>query len=206
MSGVGAGAPDVAAVILAGGRSTRMGRDKAFIDVGGQTLLDRTVAVALEVAAEAIVALSPSQPDLQAAPRVFVVRDAVTHAGPLAALGPVLAQVRAPKVLLLATDHPALEAAVLRRFVALLTPDVEAAARPGEPFLAAYRTEALARAATTLTAAGEARLRALLASLRPREVSREDLLADPEVSRLDPALASLLDADTPAALERAGSS
>ena len=29
--------------IMAGGKSTRMGRDKAFVTLGGKTLLDRAV-------------------------------------------------------------------------------------------------------------------------------------------------------------------
>lgn len=36
------------AVILAGGKSRRLGRDKAALDMGGQTLLARTVALALK--------------------------------------------------------------------------------------------------------------------------------------------------------------
>src|ERR1700756_5716831 len=43
MSGV---APDVSAFILAGGKSTRMGADKAFVALDGRTLLARALELA----------------------------------------------------------------------------------------------------------------------------------------------------------------
>ncbi len=42
-----AAAADIAGVLLAAGMSTRMGRNKLFLDLGGRTLLDRAVSVAL---------------------------------------------------------------------------------------------------------------------------------------------------------------
>jgi len=39
------------AVILAGGKSSRMGRDKAFLKIGGQTLLARQIQLARELGA-----------------------------------------------------------------------------------------------------------------------------------------------------------
>lgn len=38
-----------AAFILAGGKSSRMGADKAFLEFGGRTLLDRALAVTVAV-------------------------------------------------------------------------------------------------------------------------------------------------------------
>jgi molybdenum cofactor guanylyltransferase len=42
-------ASDLAAFILAGGKSTRMGTDKAFVQFGGQTLLERALDLARSV-------------------------------------------------------------------------------------------------------------------------------------------------------------
>ena len=42
-----AAAADIAGVLLAAGMSTRMGRNKLFLDLGGRTVLDRAVSVAL---------------------------------------------------------------------------------------------------------------------------------------------------------------
>jgi molybdenum cofactor cytidylyltransferase len=40
-------AADIAGVLLAAGMSTRMGRNKLFLDLGGRTVLDRALSVAL---------------------------------------------------------------------------------------------------------------------------------------------------------------
>jgi len=40
---------DISAFILAGGRSTRMGRDKAFVTIAGRTLLERVLEAATAV-------------------------------------------------------------------------------------------------------------------------------------------------------------
>jgi molybdenum cofactor guanylyltransferase len=45
-----AGRRGVAAFVLAGGKSSRMGRDKALLEIGGQTLIERTVRLAESVA------------------------------------------------------------------------------------------------------------------------------------------------------------
>ena len=37
---------DVTAFVLAGGKSTRMGREKATLELGGQTLLERALKLA----------------------------------------------------------------------------------------------------------------------------------------------------------------
>ncbi|HEY5345385.1 MAG TPA: NTP transferase domain-containing protein, partial [Verrucomicrobiae bacterium] len=42
------------AVILAGGKSSRMGRDKAFLEIGGTTLLARQIGLARELGAAEI--------------------------------------------------------------------------------------------------------------------------------------------------------
>lgn len=43
---------DIAAFVIAGGQSSRMGRDKAFLTLGGSTLLERALAVARWVSQE----------------------------------------------------------------------------------------------------------------------------------------------------------
>lgn len=46
---------DVTAFVLAGGQSTRMGREKATLELGGRTLLERALRLASAVAAEAVI-------------------------------------------------------------------------------------------------------------------------------------------------------
>ena len=102
-----------AAIILCGGRSSRMGRDKAALPFGPETLLTRVVRAAQEVAADVVVVGDTAQ----AMPAgVRVVGDPVPRLGPLAALATGLASVDAERSLLLGCDMPLLVPAVLRRF------------------------------------------------------------------------------------------
>src|ERR1700724_3975708 len=54
-------APDVAAFILAGGKSTRMGADKAFVALDGRTLLTRALAIAQTVSSDVRIVGDPAK-------------------------------------------------------------------------------------------------------------------------------------------------
>ncbi|MSQ36471.1 MAG: molybdenum cofactor guanylyltransferase [Dehalococcoidia bacterium] len=110
----------VAAIVLAGGRGSRLGVDKAAASVGGRALLERVLAVAAAVADELVVVAAPGQalPAYASALRVRVVRDAEAYAGPLPGIVAGLAAVGAPVALLLPCDHPFLRPALLRALLA----------------------------------------------------------------------------------------
>lgn len=116
----------LAAVILAGGRSSRMGRDKALISVGAETLIQRTCRIALQCT-DGVYVVTP-WPDRyrSALPNtVSFITEAPpssdqtsTFQGPLmaliAALGALQTSSEPPTwVLTLACDMPNLSAAVL---------------------------------------------------------------------------------------------
>lgn len=190
------------ALVLAGGRSSRMGSDKADLVVGevGETLLARTVRVTLEVAAECVVVLAPEQlaPTFDA--RVRVVRDPSPHEGPIVAIAHAVDAVTTPWVFLLATDHPRLCSVVLARLRALAR-DGDGAVFDGQPFVGVYRTDALRIAVKRMVRDGEHRARSLIDRVGVRVVTAADALSDPSVLLADPTLASLLDADEPSDLE-----
>jgi molybdopterin-guanine dinucleotide biosynthesis protein A len=90
------------AVVLAGGGGTRLGGvDKALVEIGGMSLIDRALAAVR--AAEGIVAVGPRRrSDL----RVRWVQEDPPGAGPVHALGAGLEHVAADIVVVLAVDHP----------------------------------------------------------------------------------------------------
>src|SRR5438128_4376608 len=73
-------------IILCGGQSKRMGRPKAWLPFGGETMLPRVVRLLSQVVAPVVVVAAPGQ-DLPALPAgVAVVRDEERGRGPLQGL------------------------------------------------------------------------------------------------------------------------
>ncbi len=107
------------AVVLAGGRGTRLGgTDKPGLIVGGQTLLGAVVSAVTSAGADRIVVVGPQRP---AAPgRVRYAQEDPPGRGPVAALACGLEQVSAPLVVLLAADLPFLRPAHVARLLTAL--------------------------------------------------------------------------------------
>jgi molybdopterin-guanine dinucleotide biosynthesis protein A len=97
----------LAIAILAGGQSRRMGRDKAELELGGQTLLERMVDQALLASKTvAVVGRSGARDD------VVWMEDDQPGLGPLGGLKTALAHLDQP-VLLVACDMPRVDAEAL---------------------------------------------------------------------------------------------
>src|SRR5687767_11220565 len=94
----------VTGVVLAGGRSSRFGRDKALLELGGETLLARAVRVLSGVAGEVLV-LGPPERAVQA-PTARILPDERPGDGPLPALASALRAMRGDRILAVATDMP----------------------------------------------------------------------------------------------------
>ncbi|MBI4081531.1 MAG: NTP transferase domain-containing protein [Candidatus Lambdaproteobacteria bacterium] len=100
--------PATAGLILAGGRSSRMGVDKAALRFGGEPLLLRVLARLRQVAAPVVVALAPGQVPPALPLDVIAVRDPEQGRGPLWGMlaGFRALQGRARRVLLMPVDLP----------------------------------------------------------------------------------------------------
>jgi molybdopterin-guanine dinucleotide biosynthesis protein A len=113
--------PDVAGVLLAGGRATRMGgRNKAFAAVGGEPIAARTIRVLRETFPHVIVATNA--PDAFARFDVEVVSDVYAGRGPLAGLHAAMRIARHPYLFAVACDMPGLDADVIRLLVGRIGP------------------------------------------------------------------------------------
>src|SRR5690348_11772709 len=102
------------AIILAGGRSRRMGEDKALLRLasGGPTLVERVVMAAVAVADDVVI-VAEDAGRLPAMP-VRTVPDAIAGAGPLAGLVAGFESARYPDILALACDLPYLSVPLLQ--------------------------------------------------------------------------------------------
>ncbi len=187
----------ISAIVLAGGASNRMGRDKASLPFGPETLLARVVRIARGEVDHVIVAARPGQatPD-----GVDVVFDDEQGKGPLAALVGALARVESPLTLVLACDMPLLKPAVVQRLIAsadgteAVVPSVD-----GHWMMtcAVLRTAPAAAAATPLLASGARSLRALVGRLDTRAILEKDF------RDVDPGMLSFVGCNTPAEYRRA---
>jgi molybdenum cofactor guanylyltransferase len=105
---------DVTGVLLAGGKSRRMGEDKRFLSVGEETLFARSLAVLRSVFQTVLVVIAQDSPALQSDVPVF--RDLVPDCGSLGGLYTGLTQAVTPYVFVVACDMPFLNPATVQYF------------------------------------------------------------------------------------------
>jgi len=97
-------ASDVSGVVLAGGLSRRMGRNKALLQIGGLSLVERQVALLGSRFSE--ISISANDAANYAFLRIPVVPDAFPGKGPLAGLHAAFLRSSREAILLLACDLP----------------------------------------------------------------------------------------------------
>jgi molybdenum cofactor guanylyltransferase len=95
-----------AGFVLAGGKSSRMGEDKAFLKFDGQTLLDRALSALAEVCDNAKIVGNPLKFATYTSKYGSVVPDIFSGCGPLAGIHAALVQSSAELNLMLAVDMP----------------------------------------------------------------------------------------------------
>src|SRR5215210_3145272 len=94
---------DVAGFVTAGGRSSRMGRDKAWLDVGGQTMIERVIS-ALAPATSSINIIANSADYKRLGFPVFA--DTNIGIGPMEAIRTAIANASTSRVVLVGCDMP----------------------------------------------------------------------------------------------------
>ncbi len=183
----------VEAAILVGGLSSRMGRDKARLEVGGTPLVGR-VAHALGQCVERVrLVARPGEP--LPLPLEGIV-DGHSQRAPMVGVAAALAACESAGVLVAACDlpdvSPRLVLALLALFPAVDGPDIVAPAGPRglEPLLAVYRPTLLPEVERRI-AAGDLALQALLRDSNTLAVPESELRA------VDPDLASLRNLNRP---------
>lgn len=186
------------AVVLAGGRSSRFGREKLAEVIDGRPLLEHAIAAvrALGPDVDIVVVVAPdAAPALPRGARLA--HDERAFEGPLAGLAAGLGALAAAtdRVIVVGGDQPTLVPDVLRLLLEALDDGADAAAleidgRP-RPLPMAVRREPGAVRAAALLAEGERRLRALPEALGARVVDEDAWRA------LDPDGRSARDVDVP---------
>ncbi|HKT88858.1 MAG TPA: molybdenum cofactor guanylyltransferase [Candidatus Sulfotelmatobacter sp.] len=166
----------VSAFILAGGQSTRMGADKAFVALNGRTLLQRVLGTARSVTPNVHIVGDPAK----FSPFAPVIADVFPGCGPLAGIHAALRSSGTDLNLMLAVDLPFIPPALLQ----FLTTQAEAfpvaaaivprTSHGWQPLSAVYR-RSFADLAEEALRAGHYKIDVLFQRTPVRAISEEEL-------------------------------
>lgn len=189
--------------MLAGGRSSRMGAPKAALEWHGSTLLYRTAAIVARATGGPVVVVRAAGQDLPELPAgTLVADDPRAGKGPVQGIAAGLAALagRAGAAFVASTDLPFLHPAFIARVLRALEDGTDAvlpvARGYRQPLAAAYRA-GLAGLAGRLVDQDRLKPGFLLGECTVTWLDDAALLADPVLARLDPALDSLVNVNTP---------
>jgi molybdopterin-guanine dinucleotide biosynthesis protein A len=203
---------DCTAIILAGGDSKRMGRDKAALPFNGETLLQSVIAGVKPLFAQTLVSVRELRGDV-ALPQIC---DTQADGGPLVALISALEAITTPWAFVVACDMPFVAPALTAHLASLratlspsslphggerdadslrenylyhqaVVPEVDGHAQP----LAAFYARSALPILQSSLASGNKSLTGALKTLDVRYVTADELV------QFDPQLRSFFDLDTP---------
>lgn len=194
-------APEFAVIVLAGGRSQRLGRDKASEMLLGRPMLQHVLDRVAGIAGEAVVVKARGQalPEVRWEGAIATVEDAYPESGPLGGLFTGLSALKAPAALAVACDMPLLSEALARELFSLL-PGNDVVVPIGEEFaqpLCAVYSKTCLPAIQRRLEQSEFKLMGFFDQVRVRELPAE------EWRRLDPEGLSFMNVNRQEDLDRA---
>jgi molybdopterin-guanine dinucleotide biosynthesis protein A len=166
---------EVHCFVTAGGRSSRMGKDKAWLEIDGRSMIEHVIGELLRVTP--LVSVIANSPDYNRL-RLPVLSDVNPGIGPLEAIRTALTNSRADWIVLVACDLPFVTAELLKTLLdcasghqAVVPMNAE---EKIEPLCAVYSIEAL-EPVTALITSGERKVSRLFDRLRTRMVPFDEL-------------------------------
>jgi len=180
---------DCTAIILAGGASKRMGRDKASLSVNGETLLQSVIARVQPLFVHTSISVRQPRADVLL-PQIC---DTQADGGPLVGLISALEKITTPWVFMVACDMPFVVPALIEQLASLradhqaVIPVVDEHAQP----LAAFYARSCLPVLQQSLASGNKSLLGAMKTFDVRYVAADELV------QFDPQLRSFFDLDTP---------
>jgi len=184
--------------IQAGGKSKRMGQDKALVPLGGKPLIEHVLERVRSLGDEVLI--TSNRPDSLAYLGIPIHGDPKPGAGALAGLHTALEAANGEHVLVVACDMPFVEPAFVQYMIQfssrfdIVIPNV---GDHYEPLLAIYARSLLPTIKATL-AQGEMRIISFFAQAKIHQVF------EGEIRRFDPEMQSFFNINTPQDLVRSG--
>jgi len=192
---------EISSIILAGGRSSRLGHDKVSKTVGDQNLLDLVIKCLIPLAREIILVASSENALVKSEkyPDLKVITDVYPGKGPLGGIYTGLLASKASRNLVVASDMPFLNPALLCYMMQVSADFDLVVPRVGdlvEPLHAVYRQSCL-EPMEHLLKHGDLSVRRLFSMVRTRFVEAD------EIDKFDPEHLSFFNINTRADLLKA---
>ncbi len=187
----------VSCVVLAGGKSSRMGTDKSFLPILGRPLIEEVLTRVEGLGVETLIVTN--RPDDYRYLGLSLFTDAVPNQGALGGIYTAVQAARAPFVLVVACDMPFLNRDLLAYLVSLRSGYDVVAPRLGgvpEPLHAVYARSCLEPMRRSMES-GMLKIIAFYPEVRLRYVD------EPEIDRFDPQHLSFMNVNTPQELAHA---
>ena len=178
-------------VILAGGKSHRMGRNKAFLSINGRTIIERTVAIFEELFPERILVTNAPTEYLHLDLRI--VTDLVPKKGALGGIYTGLFYASSQHIFVVACDMPFLNKGVIDYMVSSVEEFDVVVPRAGDglqPLHAIYSKRCGSKI-EALMASDDLKITKFYRKVKVREINTEEILA------FDPKQSQFLNINTP---------
>ncbi len=190
----------VTAIILAGGRNRRFGRNKALEPIEGQSLIERVIESIKPLTNQILVVTSPEKTETPFTGKVEILTDIYPARGPLGGIYTGLQAARSQYSIVVACDMPFLNASLLRHMLELAHDFDAVVPQLGEaqiePLHAIYARSCLAGMKSMLEQ-GQLRINSFLKTIRVRYIDKA------ECQELDPELLSFFNINYRSDLELA---
>jgi len=167
---------NITGIILAGGKSTRMGRDKGFVKYNNKPFIQHIIH-ALQPLVDEIIIVS-NNPDYD----VFKLKridDIIKDAGPLAGIYTGLYHSKTEKNLVLSCDIPLINQGVLEQLISQSNEEIDVIQTESQgktmPLIALYNKRCTSTCLALLES-GERRLRFLINQLKSKTIVLDDTL------------------------------
>lgn len=157
-------------IVLAGGKSTRMGTNKALLKIDQELMIVKVLRQMLTVCSTCIVVTNtPDEfPVLQ---NVSYLKDNYLDCGPLGGLEAGFSAAGSELAAVAACDMPAISSPFLKRCLDRMDSKTDAVMVPGQPLQALYRTNVCLERARYCLNHGEHSLKQFLRGLRVQEIT-----------------------------------
>ena len=169
---------DVTGIILAGGKSSRMGTDKGFIKYRSKYFITHIIEAMEPIVRDIIIVSDCADYDIFNKQRV---EDEIKNAGPLAGVYTGLKHTRTAYNLIVSCDVPLIKTAVLTKLLEQRTEEAQVIQLQGEnktmPLLALYKKECEQKCLELLER-GERRMKVAIAEFKTKtiEIEKEEWL------------------------------